>query len=106
MLRRAFCATCIGVDAITVTVEVDVSPGISFFLVGLPDSAVRESQQRIGTALHTVGAKLPGKKIVINMVVIGLVHLIKRILTHFVHPLILHNFDLKKYIYHITYLYK
>lgn len=67
MLRRAFCATCIGVDAITVTVEVDVSPGISFFLVGLPDSAVRESQQRIGTALHTVGAKLPGKKIVINM---------------------------------------
>ena len=67
MLRRTFCATCIGVEAITVTVEVDVSPGISFFLVGLPDSAVRESQQRIGTALHTVGAKLPGKKIVINM---------------------------------------
>lgn len=67
MLRRTFCATCIGVDAITVTVEVDVSPGISFFLVGLPDSAVRESQQRIGTALHTIGARLPGKKIVINM---------------------------------------
>ncbi|HBY02847.1 MAG TPA: hypothetical protein DEG92_09985 [Rikenellaceae bacterium] len=67
MLRRTFCATCVGVDAITVTIEVDVSPGISFFLVGLPDSAVRESQQRIGTALHTIGARLPGEKIVINM---------------------------------------
>jgi magnesium chelatase family protein len=56
-----------GVEAFTITVEVDVTPGISFYLVGLPDSAVRESQQRIGTALQTIGCRIPGKKIVINM---------------------------------------
>lgn len=67
MLCKTYCSFCWGVDAITVTIEVDVSQGISFFLVGLPDSAVRESQQRIGTALHTIGGRLPGKKIVINM---------------------------------------
>ena len=67
MLCKTYCSFCWGVDAITVTIEVDVSQGISFFLVGLPDSAVRESQQRISTALHTIGGRLPGKKIVINM---------------------------------------
>lgn len=67
MLRRTYCASCLGVDAITVTIEVDVSNGICFHLVGLPDSAVRESQQRIGTALATVGARIPGKKIIVNM---------------------------------------
>jgi len=67
MLKRTFCATCLGVDAITVTVEVDVSDGISFFLVGLPDCAVRESQQRITTALATIGARIPGRRIIVNM---------------------------------------
>jgi len=67
MLCKTYCSFCWGIDAITVTIEVDVSQGISFFLVGLPDNAVRESQQRIGTALHTIGCRLPGKKIVINM---------------------------------------
>ena len=67
MLRRTYCASCIGVDSITVTIEVDVTQGISFYLVGLPDSAVRESQQRITTALKAVGAKIPGKRIVVNM---------------------------------------
>ena len=67
MLKRTFCATCLGVDAVTVTIEVDVSDGISFYLVGLPDSAVRESQQRITTALGTIGARIPGKRITVNM---------------------------------------
>ncbi len=67
MLCRTYCASCIGIEAITVTVEVDVSQGISFYLVGLPDSAVRESQQRISTALHTLDAKIPGKRITINL---------------------------------------
>jgi len=67
MLSRTYCASCIGIEAITVTIEVDVSQGISFFLVGLPDSAVRESQQRISTALMTIGARIPGKKIIVNM---------------------------------------
>lgn len=67
MLRRTYCASCIGVDSITVTIEVDVTQGISFYLVGLPDSAVRESQQRITTALKAAGARIPGKRIVVNM---------------------------------------
>ena len=56
-----------GVAAIPITVEVNVDNGIGFFLVGLPDSAVKESQQRIDTALHIYGYKIPGRKIVVNM---------------------------------------
>ena len=56
-----------GVSAIPVTIEVNIETGISFFLVGLPDSAIKESQQRIDTALKNNGYKMPGKKIVINM---------------------------------------
>lgn len=67
MLVRTYGSAVYGIDAITVTIEVDVSPGINFFLVGLPDSAVRESQQRISTAVQSVGLKVPGKRIVINM---------------------------------------
>jgi len=67
MLCRTYCGACIGVEVISVTIEVSVTPGISFFLVGLPDSAVKESQQRITTALNSIGARIPGKKIVINM---------------------------------------
>lgn len=67
MLCTIYSGLSVGVSAITITVEVDVTPGISFHLVGLPDSAVRESQQRIGTALQTVGCRIPGRKIVINL---------------------------------------
>jgi magnesium chelatase family protein len=67
MLCKTFSSFCIGVEALVVTVEVDVSPGISFYMVGLPDSAVRESQQRISTALHSVGCRIPGRRITINL---------------------------------------
>ncbi len=67
MLCRTYCGTLIGIEAITVTVEIDVSVGVNFFMVGLPDSAVRESQQRITTSLAVIGAKIPGKKIVVNL---------------------------------------
>lgn len=56
-----------GVDATTITVEVNIDKGINFSLVGLPDSAVKESQQRIDAALSNTGYKIPGKKITINM---------------------------------------
>lgn len=49
------------------TIEVDVSDGICFYLVGLADNAVKESQQRIGSALGRYGFRIPGKKIIINM---------------------------------------
>lgn len=67
MLVKTFASAVHGIDATTITIEVEVSQGIKFFLVGLPDSAVKESQQRIDSALRLNGYKLPGKKIVINM---------------------------------------
>ena len=67
MLYKTFCATCIGIDAVTVTVEVDMSPGVGIHLVGLPDSAVRESLLRVFTALGSYGFTVPGRKIIVNL---------------------------------------
>ena len=67
MLIKTYGSAFYGIKATTITIEVSVSQGINFHLVGLPDSAVKESQQRISTALITNGYKLPGKKVVINM---------------------------------------
>ena len=67
MLVKTYGSAVYGINATTVTIEVNISQGINFFLVGLPDSAVKESQQRIDSALKTNGYRLPGRKIVINM---------------------------------------
>lgn len=67
MLVKTYSCALMGVAAIPITIEVSVEIGVNFFLVGLPDSAVKESQQRIDTALKSCGYKIPGKKIVINM---------------------------------------
>lgn len=67
MLVKTFGSAVQGIDAITITIEVSVSRGIKYHIVGLPDVAVRESQQRIESALSETGYKLPGKKIIINM---------------------------------------
>ncbi|MFW6043962.1 MAG: YifB family Mg chelatase-like AAA ATPase [Marinilabiliaceae bacterium] len=67
MLVKTFGAAVTGIDAITITIEVNVTRGIRFFLVGLPDNAVKESQQRIESVFKETGHKWPGKRIVINM---------------------------------------
>ncbi|PCI97798.1 MAG: magnesium chelatase [Flavobacteriales bacterium] len=67
MLVKTFGSAVVGVDAITITVEVNADRGFKFFMVGLPDNAVKESQHRIESALKNVGLKMPGKKLVINM---------------------------------------
>ena len=67
MLYKSYCATCIGVEAVVVTVEVDLSTGIGIHLVGLPDSAVRESLLRVVTALTSYGFRIPGRKLVVNL---------------------------------------
>nr|MBK9649773.1 YifB family Mg chelatase-like AAA ATPase [Bacteroidota bacterium] len=67
MLVKTYGSAVYGVNATTITVEVNVSEGIKFFLVGLPDNAVKESQQRIEAALKNNGYKMPGKKVVVNM---------------------------------------
>jgi magnesium chelatase family protein len=67
MLVKTYGSAVYGVDAITITVEVNIDKGINFFLVGLPDSAVKESHQRIEAALGNIGYRIPGKKVVVNM---------------------------------------
>ena len=67
MLINIHCAKCIGIDAVPVTVEVNLSNGIGIHLVGLADAAVKESLLRTITALQTMGFRIPGKKIVINL---------------------------------------
>jgi magnesium chelatase family protein len=67
MLIKTYGSAVQGIHATTITIEVNVDRGINFFIVGLPDSAVKESQQRIDSALKYNRFKLPGKKIVINM---------------------------------------
>ena len=67
MLVKTFGSAVQGVNATTITVETNVEKGVNFFMVGLPDSAVKESQQRIDAALKNNGYKIPGKSIVINM---------------------------------------
>lgn len=56
-----------GVEAINITIEVNVTEGQGYFLVGLPDGAVKESQQRIDSAIKSNGLRMPRIKIVVNM---------------------------------------
>lgn len=67
MLVKTFGSAVYGIDAQTITVEVNISKGVNFFLVGLPDNAVKESQQRIDAALKNNGFKIPVRGITINM---------------------------------------
>lgn len=67
MLVKTFGAAVQGIESSLVTIEVNTSQGFNFFLVGLPDNAVKESQQRIDAALKNIGFRIPGKKITINM---------------------------------------
>jgi len=67
MLKKVFGSAVFGVDATTITVEVNVDNGIGYHLVGLPDNAIKESNFRIAAALQNNGYKIPGKKITINM---------------------------------------
>lgn len=67
MLVKTFGCAITGIDAMLVTVEVSVDMGVNFLLVGLPDSAVKESRERISTAISQYGYHVPGKKVVINM---------------------------------------
>ena len=67
MLFKCYCAACIGIDAVTVTAEIDLSTGVGLRLVGLPDNAVRESLLRVITALCGYGYRVPGKRILINL---------------------------------------
>ncbi len=67
MLVKVFGAAMQGIDALPVTIEVNCSKGIRFLLVGLPDTAVKESHERIYSALSHNQYKFPRKQVIINM---------------------------------------
>lgn len=67
MLIKTFGAAVQGIDATIITIEVNSSRGCMFYLVGLPDSAVKESHRRIISALQVNDYKMPGSSITVNM---------------------------------------
>ena len=67
MLVKVYGASVQGLSAIPVTIEVNAARGIKFYLVGLPDNAVRESHERIVAAVENSGFRFPSKQFVINM---------------------------------------
>lgn len=67
MRTEVFSAKCVGIDAVKLTIETDVSQGVGLHLVGLADAAVKESLLRTITALQSLGFRIPGKRIVINL---------------------------------------
>mgnify|MGYP002419802046 FL=1 len=67
MLVKIFGGAVYGINALTITIEVNILWGAKFIIVGLPDNAVKESQQRIDSALREIGLKIPGKRVIINM---------------------------------------
>lgn len=68
MLSRICSATCLGIDAHLVEIEVDVANGLpQVAIVGLPDQAVRESKERVKSALRNSGFSIAPKKITINL---------------------------------------
>lgn len=67
MLVKTYGSAVQGIDATTVSVEVNISAGIKYYIVGLPDNAVKESLRRIESALTAAGFRMPRQKIVINL---------------------------------------
>lgn len=67
MLVKVLGSAIFGIQATTITIEVNIDKGIGYHLVGLPDNAVKESSYRIAAALSNIGYHLPGKKIITNM---------------------------------------
>ena len=67
MLAKTYGSAVYGVDAFKITIEVDVGQGTKFFMVGLPDSAVKESEQRVESAIKNYGYRMPRQKVVVNL---------------------------------------
>lgn len=64
---KTFSSAVYGIEAITITIEVDISSGTKYFVVGLPDNAVKESLLRVESAITNCGYRMPRQRIVINL---------------------------------------
>ena len=72
MFVKAYTGALAGIDAVPVAVEVNITGGgLGLYLVGLPDSAVKESEQRIRSAFENTGERMSGRKIVVNLAPAG-----------------------------------
>ncbi|MDA0194063.1 MAG: YifB family Mg chelatase-like AAA ATPase [Bacteroidetes bacterium] len=67
MLAKTFGSAVYGVDATTITIEVNVGQGRYFYMVGLPDSAVKESEHRVESAIKQLGYRMPREKVIVNL---------------------------------------
>ena len=67
MLVKTYGGAVYGVNAAIITIEVNIIQGASFYMVGLPDNAVKESQFRIESALKSNEYRMPGRRIIVNM---------------------------------------
>jgi len=67
MLVKTYGSAVYGVDALTITIEVNVSRGTKYFMVGLPDSAVKESMFRVASAINASGYRMPRQRILVNL---------------------------------------
>ncbi|MBA4166843.1 MAG: YifB family Mg chelatase-like AAA ATPase [Chitinophagaceae bacterium] len=72
MLVKTFGSAVYGVEAITITIEVNVMSGREYYIVGLPDNAVKESLQRVESAIKTNGYYMPRTKLVVNLAPAGI----------------------------------
>jgi magnesium chelatase family protein len=67
MLAKTFGSAVYGIEAITITIEVNISSGLNYFVVGLPDNAVKESMLRIESALNNSVFQMPRQRIIVNL---------------------------------------
>ena len=67
MLVKTYSAAVYGIEAIGITIEVNIGPGTKYYMVGLPDNAVKESLHRVESAIQSAGFRMPRQKIVVNL---------------------------------------
>lgn len=67
MLVKTYGSAVYGIEATTITIEVNITGGTRYYIVGLPDNAVKESLQRVESALSAAGKRMPRQKIVVNL---------------------------------------
>src|SRR5512133_1792209 len=67
MLVKTYGGAVYGVNAAIITIEVNIIQGASFFIVGLPDNAVKESQFRIESTFKSNDYRMPGRRLIVNM---------------------------------------
>jgi len=67
MLIKTYGSAVYGIEATTITIEVNITGGTRYYIVGLPDNAVKESLQRVESALSAAGKRMPRQKIVVNL---------------------------------------